>query len=125
MERTFHSLHHPIRIDAGLGEFARETGYAAHVQQMMLQVLFTAPGERVDRPDFGCGLRRMVFAPNSEAGAALLKVQIRQALDRWLGTLIQLEDVTTRADAEVLRVTIAYILRARRERRYLNLEVAL
>jgi phage baseplate assembly protein W len=125
VERTFHSLHHPIRVDPGLGEFARETEYAAHVQQMMLQVLFTAPGERVDRPDFGCGLRRMVFQPNSEAGAALLKVQIRQALDRWLGTLIQLEDVTTRAEAEVLRVSIAYILRARRERRYLNLEVAL
>jgi phage baseplate assembly protein W len=125
MERIFRSLQHPLRIDAGLGELAREVDYAAHVQQMMLQVLFTAPGERVDRPDFGCGLRRMVFAPNSEAGAALLKVQIRQALERWLGTLIQLDDVTTRAEAEVLRVTIAYVLRARRERRYLNLEVAL
>jgi phage baseplate assembly protein W len=125
MERIFRSLQHPLRIDTGLGEFAREVDYAAHVQQMMLQVLFTAPGERVDRPDFGCGLRRMVFAPNSEAGAALLKVQIRQALERWLGTLIQLDDVTTRAEAEVLRVTIAYVLRARRERRYLNLEVAL
>lgn len=125
MAEPIHALRHPFGIDPGLGEVAREADYAAHVQQMILQVLFTAPGERVNRPDFGCGLRRMVFAPNSEAGAALLKVQIRQALDRWLGTLIQLDDVLTRADGEVLRVTVVYLLRARQERRYLNLEVAL
>lgn len=118
-----HALRHPFGVDPSLGAIARETRYAAHVEQMIRQVLFTAPGERVNRPDFGCGLRRMVFAPNSEAAASLLKVQIRQALDRWLGTLIRVDDVTTRADGEVLRVTIVYLLKARQERRYLNLEV--
>jgi hypothetical protein len=120
-----HALRHPLAVDPALGEIARETSYAAHVDQMIRQVLFTAPGERVNRPDFGCGLRRMVFAPNSEAGASLLKVQIRQALDRWLGTLIRVSDVVTQVDAEVLRVTVVYVLRARQERRYLNLEVTL
>lgn len=120
-----HALRHPIAVDPGLGEIARETSYAAHVDQMIRQVLFTAPGERVNRPDFGCGLRRMVFAPNSEAGASLLKVQVRQALDRWLGSLIRVDDVVTQADGEVLRVTVVYVLKARQERRYLNLEVAL
>jgi hypothetical protein len=120
-----HALRHPLAIDAGRGEVAREPLYAEHVEQMMLQVLFTAPGERANRPDFGCGLRRMVFAPNSEAAASLLKVQVRQALDKWLGTLIRVDDVSTRADNEALRVSVAYVLLARQERRYLNLEVAL
>jgi phage baseplate assembly protein W len=118
-----HALRHPIAVDPARGELARETNYAAHVEQMIRQVLFTAPGERVNRPDFGCGLRRMVFAPNSEASASLLKVQIRQALEKWLGTLIRVHDVTTRADGEVLRVGIVYLIEARQERRYLNLEV--
>ncbi len=120
-----HALRHPIAVDPGLGEIAREPNYAAHVEQMIRQVLFTAPGERVNRPDFGCGLRRMVFAPNTEVGAGLLKVQIRQALDKWLGSLIRVSDIVAKADGEVLRVTVVYVLRARRERRYLNLEVAL
>jgi hypothetical protein len=118
------ALRHPFGIDPGLGEVTREPNYAAHVEQMMRQVLFTAPGERVNRPDFGCGLRRMVFAPNSVVAASLLKVQIRQALDKWLGTLIRVDDVVTHADGEVLRVTIVYLIKARQERRYLNLEVA-
>jgi hypothetical protein len=120
-----HAIRHPFGVDPGRGEIARESNYAAHVEQMMLQVLFTAPGERVNRPDFGCGLKRMVFAPNSEAAASLLKVQIRQALDKWLGTLIRVDDVVTRADGEILRVSIVYVLKARQERRYLNLELAL
>ena len=118
-----HALRHPIGVDPSFGEVARETDYSEHVKQMMLQVLFTAPGERVNRPDFGCGLRRMVFAPNSDATASLLKVQIRQALDKWLGTLIRVDEVTTRADGEALRVTIVYLLKARQERLYLDLEV--
>lgn len=120
-----HALRHPFGVDPGLGEVARETAYAAHVEQMIRQVLFTAPGERVNRPDFGCGLKRMVFAPNAEATAALLNVQIRQALEKWLGTLIRVDSVSTRVDGEALRVSVVYVLKARQERRYLNLEVAL
>ena len=118
-----HAVRHPIAVDPSRGELATETAYAAHVEQMIRQVLFTAPGERINRPDFGCGLRRMVFAPNSEASASLLKVQIRQALEKWLGSLIRVNEVTARADGEVLRVGIVYLIKARQERRYLNLEV--
>lgn len=122
---TINAIRHPLAIDSGLGELSRERAYGRHVDQMIKQVLFTAPGERVNRPDFGCGLLRMVFAPNSEASAALLKVQIRQSLDRWLGSLIRVDDVVTKADQEALRVTVVYMLKARQERRYLNLEVTL
>lgn len=125
MKEPFTSIKYPIAIDAGLGWLAEETVYAAHVEQLIKQVLFTNPGDRVNRPDFGCGLRRMVFAPNSEVAAELARVSVFQALEKWLGTLIDVHKVEVRALDEVLEISIAYILRARQERRYLNLEVTL
>jgi uncharacterized protein len=125
MAEPFTSLHYPLAIDQGLGRLAVEENYAAHVEQMIRQVLFTNPGERVNRPDFGCGIRRMVFAPNSTASASLAQVTVYQALDKWLGTLIEVSRVEVEARQEVLEVKIAYLLKARQERRYLNLEVTL
>lgn len=125
MKEPFTSIKYPIAIDAGLGWLAEEPVYAAHVEQLIKQVLFTNPGDRVNRPDFGCGLRRMVFAPNSEVAAELARVSVFQALEKWLGTLIDVHKVEVRALDEVLEINIAYILRARQERRYLNLEVTL
>lgn len=123
MAETIRSIRFPFAIDAARGTFAEETDHASHVEQMMLQVLFTAPGERANRPDFGCGIGRMVFAPNSEAAANLLKVSIRASLDKWLGTLIRVDDVSATAAGETLEVRIVWLLRARQERRVLNLEV--
>jgi phage baseplate assembly protein W len=111
-------------VDLGRGRLAEEEDYASHVEQMIFQVLFTAPGERVNRPDFGCGVKRLVFAPNSEVSAALAQVTIFQALTRWLGTAITVNDVKALAIEERLEIKIAYTLKARGERRYLNLEVA-
>ena len=102
-----------------------EKDFGRHVRQMMLQVLFTNPGERINRPDFGCGLRRMVFAPNSEVSANLTQVLVLQALETWLGDLITVNEVNVKAIEEKLEVRIVYILKARQERQYLNLEVAL
>ncbi len=68
--------------------------YAAHVEQMIIQVLLTAPGERVNLPQFGCGLRQLVFAPMSSALVANLQITVRQALGQWLGGLIDVADVT-------------------------------
>lgn len=125
MKATAHNFRYPLGIDAGLGRLAVETEDAAHVEQLMRQVLLTNPGERVNRPDFGCGLTRMIFAPNTEVTAALIQVAVFQALETWLGDLIDVADVQSEAKEEVLDVRIAYILRARQERRYLNLEVGL
>jgi phage baseplate assembly protein W len=124
MQKPIDSIRYPFAIDRG-GRLAEETDYAAHVEQLMKQVLFTNPGERINRPDFGCGIRRMVFAPNSDATAELLRVMVSQALDRWLGSLITVSEVKVSALDEVLAVGIAYILKARGVKRYLNLEVAL
>jgi len=125
VKQTIHSIRYPFAIDEGLGTLAEETDYAAHVEQMIKQVLFTNPGERVNRPDFGCGIKRMVFAPNSDESANLTKVIINQALDRWLGNLIEVIDVDASARNETLEIKIVYIIRARQERRYLNLEVTI
>jgi phage baseplate assembly protein W len=125
MKERFTSIRHPIAIDAGLGRLASEDGYAAHVEQLMRQVLLTNPGERINRPDFGCGLRRMVFAPNSDVSASLVQVSVLQALEKWLGTVVKTDDVTVAAENEKLLVTIRYVLRARQQRRYLNIELAL
>jgi len=119
------SIRYPIGVDGGLGRLAVEPDHARHVEQLMRQVLFTNPGDRVNRPDFGCGLRRMIFAPNSDVTASLTQVAVLQALEEWLGNLIRVDDVAVAARQEVLEVRIAYVLRARQERRYLNLEVTL
>jgi len=125
MAETFTSIRYPLAIDEGLGRLAVEDDYAAHVEQMIKQVLFTNPGERINRPDFGCGLRRMVFAPNSDVSANLAQVSVFQALDKWLGTLIAVSQVEVQALEEVLEVKIAYVLKARQQQRHLNLEVPL
>jgi uncharacterized protein len=123
MAQPFTSIKHPFAVDAGRGRLAEEENYAQHIEQMMFQVLFTAPGERINRPDFGCGIKRLVFAPNSEVSAALAQVTIFQALNKWLGTAIDVTDVKALAIEERLEIKITYMLKARGERRYLNLEV--
>jgi hypothetical protein len=117
------SVRYPFGVDAGAGRLAQEPDYAQHVEQMIRQVLLTAPGERINRPDFGCGLRQMVFAPNSDAAAQLLRVMVQQAVERWLDSVITVDTVDVLATTEVLQVRLVYVLKARGDRRYLNLEV--
>ena len=125
MSAPFTSIRYPVAIDAALGRLAEETDYAAHVEQLIKQVLFTSPGERINRPDFGCGLKRMVFAPNSDVAASLAQVTVYEALTKWLSSVIDVSSVEATAVNETLSIAIAYVLKARRERRYLNLQVTL
>ena len=120
---AFTSIRYPFAIDPALGRLATEPDYAEHVDQLVRQVLLTAPGERINRPDFGCGLKRMVFAPNSEVAAALAQTAVFQALTRWLSSVLVVQDVRVKAVDEKLEVRVVYALKARNERRYLNLEV--
>jgi hypothetical protein len=75
---------------------------------MIHQVLFTNPGERVNRPDFGCGLLQLVFMPNSEALAAATQFTVQGALQRWLGDVIQVERVEVTAVDARLHVEVVY-----------------
>jgi phage baseplate assembly protein W len=125
MNNKIHSIRYPFAIDKGFGKLAEETDYDRHVEQMIKQVLFTNPGERINRPDFGCGIRRMVFAPNSDVSANLSQVLINQSLERWMGTVIELNDVQVNNIEERLEIKIVYLVRATQQRRYLNLDVTL
>lgn len=123
MRETVRAIRWPFTVDRGRGEFAVEDDHARHVEQMMMQVLMTAPGERVNRPDFGCGIKRFVFSPMSEASASLVRVAVVEALERWLGTVIDVDRVEAEFREETLSVTIAYALKVTGVRRYLNVEV--
>jgi Bacteriophage baseplate protein W len=107
---------YPLRIDGG-SQQAAHAPYAAHVGQMVEQVLLTAPGERVDLPQFGCGLRQLVFAPMQGSLDTALKLQVTQSLNQCLAGIIQVStvDVTTSADDAALaegtvQVTVTYTL---------------
>lgn len=81
-----------------------------HAQDMLIQLLFTAPGERVNRPDFGCGLEQLVFAPNSPELAATLQTIAMAAVLRELGDLIELRDLKASAKDSVLSVEVCYVV---------------
>jgi uncharacterized protein len=82
-----------------------------HVRDMIEQVLLTAAGERVNRPDFGSGLLQMVFAPNSPEIAAALQFTTEAALQRWLGDVIELHSLQVESEDSTLRVTVQYRVR--------------
>lgn len=115
----------PAGVDRSRGRFSEESDYDAYVRGLIRQVLLTAKGERINRPAFGAGVRRLVFAPLSDASAMLARTMIFEALNRWLATVIQVESVEARADQAKLEITVVYRVIAHGERRYLNEEVVL
>jgi Bacteriophage baseplate protein W len=92
------------------------TAYADHIRDLIEQVLFTAPGERVNRPTFGTGLKQLVFAPASAELATATQFLVQGALQEWLGNLIQVDEVVVTAEDSTLRVRVDYTLRRTRER---------
>jgi uncharacterized protein len=80
----------------------------AHIRQMLELLLLTRPGERVNRPDFGCGLLDLVFGPDSPEVAAALSVTIAAAVGQWLGDLISLTSLEVTAEDSTLNVSLAY-----------------
>ena len=103
------NIDYPYHID-GRGRTAG-TDDADHIRDMIEQVLFTAPGERVNRPDFGSGLLQLVFAPNSDEVAAALQFTVKGALQQWLGDLIEVEDVEVTSEDATLTIGLQYRLR--------------
>ena len=88
-----------------------EVDYDAHIRDLIEQVLFTAPGERVNRPDFGSGLLRLVFAPNSDQLAATTQYLVQGSLQQYLGDLIQVDAVDVTNEDSILRVSVRYLVR--------------
>ncbi len=87
-----------------------------HIRNMIEQVLFTSPGERVMRPTFGSGLLQLVFAPNSPELAAATQMLVQGALQQWLGDVILVEGVQVESEDASLRVSVQYVIRRSQER---------
>jgi phage baseplate assembly protein W len=93
------------------------TGEADHIRDMIEQIIFTTPGERVNRPDFGAGVLQLLFGPASPEAAATAEFLIKGALQQHLGRRIELGEVATEAEDSTLRITIRYRLLSTGEER--------
>jgi uncharacterized protein len=109
------NLDYPFHIDR-TGRTAL-TGDAEHVRQMIEQLIFTNPGERVNRPELGSGILRLIFSPTSPEIAAALQFTVQGALQRWLGDIIEVRLVQVTSEDASLFVSIQYTLRRTGETR--------
>ncbi len=87
------------------------TGGDEAIRGKIIQVLFTAPGERVNQPQFGCGLLNMVFDLNDQIRAAAMEFTVGQALIRWLSDEIIVNRIDVQAQEEEMLVELAYTKR--------------
>lgn len=94
-----------------------ETDYNDHIRDMIHQVLFTTPGERVNRPTFGSGLMQLVFAPNSVDLSAATQMLVQSALQEWLGDLIVVDTVEVEGIDSSLHVRVDYLILETQQRR--------
>ena len=103
------NLAFPYGFDS-TGRTAQSPSVAQHVADMIELILFTSPGERVNRPTFGSGTAQLVFAPKSDVLAAAQQQAIQSGLQQWLSDLIRVQSVTVITQDSTLLVTVVYIL---------------
>jgi phage baseplate assembly protein W len=96
----------PLRLD-DQGRTARVDD-EEYLRGLVEVVLFTRPGERVNRPDFGSGVDRLVFAPAADELAGATRALVHSALQQFLGDLVRVEDVQVEAVDALLHVTVVY-----------------
>ena len=89
----------------------------AHIRHLIEQVLFTAPGERVNRPDFGSGVHRLLFAPASTELASATQIVVLGSLQQWLGQVIEVEAAEVSVEEAAVTITVQYKVRRTQERR--------
>ena len=107
-------LDYPYEFDSR-GRTA-EASEDEHIRDLIEEVLFTSPGERVNRPTFGSGVLQLIFAPNSEALASATQMTVQGALQQWLGDLIQVESVDVQSEDSTIQVTVQYTVRRNQQR---------
>lgn len=101
-------VHFPYQFDGR--RRTREDDEAAWIRGLIEQVLFTTPGERLMRPEFGSGLAQLVFAPNGPELAATTRFLVQSALQQWLSGLISVEAVEVSAVDASLTVSVQYVI---------------
>lgn len=101
-------MHIDFPFGVGRSGQTRRTDNADHVRDLIEQLLFCAPGERVMRPEFGSGARHLVFEPSSDELAGATEFSVRGALQRYLGHLIEIEHVGVRSEDATLVIDVQY-----------------
>lgn len=117
-------LDYPYGV-SGVG-IPNTTGPDDHLRDLILQVLFTNPGERVNLPEFGVGVQRLVFAPNSDARRTTAQFLINTNLQRWLGDQIDVQQVTVSSEPgeeETVTIEIVYVVNTTQQRQTLQVQV--
>lgn len=112
------SEHHYLDFPFDVSEQGtiRETGISDHIKDEIIAVLLTSPGERVNLPEFGCGLRELLFSPNDEILASMVEFTIAQSLQRWLGDKIAVDGISVQNQEEKLLINIVYTIKDTLER---------
>lgn len=100
-------LSFPFRIGKD-GRAAQVKSLENHIRDELIQLILTNPGERVFLPEFGGGVRRLVFESASETTAGMTKAMITQSITRWLGHRVTLEELTVAVENEKIEVEIKY-----------------
>jgi phage baseplate assembly protein W len=113
-------LDFPFRIDTS-GRTST-TNREDHVGNLIEQILFTSPGERVNRPAFGCGLQRAVFQPNSDLMASTARMTAEAAIQQHLSHLIDLVSLKVETADSTLSVEVTYTLKQMKENRTITLQ---
>lgn len=114
------NVDYPYRIDSS-GRTAR-TDRDDHIRDLIEAVLFTAQGERVNRPTFGSGLMQLVFAPSGDEMATATQYLVQSALQQWLGDLIIVEEVRVTSQDSTLMVAVQYVVRSDQTRQTAQFE---
>jgi phage baseplate assembly protein W len=113
------NINFPLQMD-GHGRTATADA-DTHIRQMIEEVLFTSPGERVNRPNFGSGLLQLVFAPGSEELVAATQFLVQGALQQWMGDLILIDSVQVQSEDSAIRVTVRYVVRRNQQSKVVEL----
>jgi len=82
-----------------------------YVRQLIAQVLFTMPGQRVNRPQFGCGAAMLVFEPDSSQLAAATQHMLAAQIERYLGDVLQVQGITVSNDGDTVAILVSYVNR--------------
>jgi len=105
MDKTAFGFPFKIGIDGRIASVSGDDDIRAKI----IQILFTSPGERVNMPDFGCGLRNMLFEPNNTVLASTAEFNVSKSLERWMGDDILVEAVQVESEDENVVITIVYV----------------
>jgi len=102
----------PVGVDPQTGRISTSE-YEQDIQESIRIILATAPGERLMRPDFGCGIHDLVFATISRATIGLFESRVREAIVKFEARIEVISlDVSTRdADKGKLEVRLTYLVR--------------